>query len=96
MAFTIHEFQKRLIFKTLITKHIHKTHFEDNAQKNVWYEQKNLAIHSPILFYSILFYSILFYSIIINGQFSSDFNILADKAYLKLYQNSDECISYVQ
>ncbi|WP_185288998.1 hypothetical protein [Chryseobacterium lactis] len=44
----------------------------------------------------ILLFIVLFYSIIINGQFGSDFNILADKAYLKLYQNSDECISYVQ
>lgn len=44
----------------------------------------------------ILLFMVLFYSIIINGQFGSDFNILADKAYLKLYQNSDECISYAQ
>lgn len=44
----------------------------------------------------ILLLIVLFYSIIINGQFGPDFNILADKAYQKLYQNSDECISYAQ
>lgn len=36
------------------------------------------------------------WSFIASGQSSPDFNILADKAFLKLYQNSDECISYTQ
>lgn len=35
-------------------------------------------------------------SILVNGQSGPDFNILADKAFEKLYQNSDECISYTQ
>ena len=35
-------------------------------------------------------------SFITSGQSGPDFNILADKAFLKLYQNSDECISYTQ
>ncbi len=35
-------------------------------------------------------------SLITHGQSGPDFNILADKAFLKLYQNSDECISYTQ
>lgn len=33
---------------------------------------------------------------IINGQSGPDFNIIADKAFKKLYQNSDDCISYTQ
>ncbi|WP_228377106.1 helix-turn-helix domain-containing protein [Chryseobacterium sp. FH2] len=33
-------------------------------------------------------------SIIIHGQSSPDFNILADKAFQKLYQNPDDCINY--
>ena len=44
----------------------------------------------------ILLLIVLFYSIIMNGQFGPDFEILADKAFLKLYQNSDECINYTQ
>ncbi|MDN3691822.1 hypothetical protein QWZ06_05930 [Chryseobacterium tructae] len=36
------------------------------------------------------------YSIIIKGQSGPDFNIIADKAFQKLYQNSDDCISYTQ
>ncbi len=33
---------------------------------------------------------------IIKGQSGSDFNIIADKAFQKLYQNPDDCISYTQ
>ncbi|WP_313000041.1 helix-turn-helix domain-containing protein [Chryseobacterium gleum] len=36
------------------------------------------------------------FSFITNAQSGPDFTILADKAFLKLYQNSDECISYTQ
>ncbi|GEJ44492.1 AraC family transcriptional regulator [Chryseobacterium sp. ON_d1] len=36
------------------------------------------------------------FSLITNAQSGPDFSILADKAFLKLYQNSDECISYTQ
>lgn len=35
-------------------------------------------------------------SIFINGQSSPDFTILVDKAFQKLYQNPDDCISYSQ
>jgi hypothetical protein len=38
----------------------------------------------------------VFHFLIIYGQSGPDFKILADKAFLKLYQNSDECISYTQ
>ncbi|MCD9616664.1 helix-turn-helix domain-containing protein [Chryseobacterium gleum] len=36
------------------------------------------------------------FSFMTNAQSGPDFTILADKAFLKLYQNSDECISYTQ
>lgn len=34
--------------------------------------------------------------LITNGQSGPDFNSIADKAFQKLYQNPDECISYTQ
>lgn len=34
--------------------------------------------------------------LVINGQSGSDFTIIADKAFQKLYQNPDDCISYTQ
>lgn len=43
----------------------------------------------------ILLFIFIFYAIATKGQ-SSDFNILADKAFQKLYQNPDECINYTQ
>lgn len=47
------------------------------------------------LFQTLLFI-FTFCSLIIKGQSGPDFNMLADKAFLKLYQNPDECISYTQ
>lgn len=44
----------------------------------------------------ILLFLFICCSFITSGQSGPDFNILADKAFLKLYQNSDECISYTQ
>lgn len=44
----------------------------------------------------ILLLTFILFSIIINGQSGPDFNIIADKAFQKLYQNSDDCISYTQ
>ncbi|KPH10871.1 helix-turn-helix domain-containing protein [Chryseobacterium sp. ERMR1:04] len=44
----------------------------------------------------LLLLALLLFSIIINGQSSPDFTILADKAFQKLYQNPDDCISYSQ
>ncbi|RLJ33545.1 helix-turn-helix protein [Chryseobacterium sp. 7] len=44
----------------------------------------------------ILSFLFIFCSLIANAQSGPDFAILADKAFLKLYQNSDECISYTQ
>lgn len=45
---------------------------------------------------NLLLLALLLYSIVINGQSSPDFTILADKAFQKLYQNPDDCISYSQ
>lgn len=39
---------------------------------------------------------ILWCSVIINAQSGADFSILSDKAFLKLYQNPDDCIKYTQ
>ncbi|CAI8748985.1 helix-turn-helix domain-containing protein [Chryseobacterium sp. IT-36CA2] len=44
----------------------------------------------------ILLFVFIFSSLFISGQSGPDFTILVDKAFLKLYQNSDECISYTQ
>ncbi|PRB04200.1 AraC family transcriptional regulator [Chryseobacterium sp. MYb7] len=44
----------------------------------------------------ILLFVFIFSSLFISGQSGPDFTILADKAFLKLYQNSDESISYTQ
>ncbi|MGH1518389.1 helix-turn-helix domain-containing protein [Chryseobacterium sp. JK1] len=44
----------------------------------------------------ILLLILVFWSVTMNGQLSQDFSILSDKAFQKLYQNSDECISYAQ
>ena len=38
----------------------------------------------------------IFCSLTTKGQSGPDFNMLADKAFLKLYQNPDECISYTE
>ena len=38
----------------------------------------------------------LFGSMIFKGQSGPDFSILSDKAFQKLYQNPDDCISYTQ
>lgn len=64
--------------------------FTGIIQKNT---KNNLS--GPKLFQTLLFIFI-FCSLITKGQSGPDFNILADKALLKLYQNPDECISYTQ
>ncbi|WP_292010985.1 response regulator transcription factor [Chryseobacterium sp.] len=45
---------------------------------------------------SLYFFVFICYSLIIKGQSGPDFTILADKAFQKLYQNPNECISYSQ
>ncbi len=59
--------------------------------KNKLSRQKLFPNSSNILL--LIFICISFFT---NAQSGPDFNILADKAFLKLYQNSDECISYTQ
>ncbi|KAA2215638.1 helix-turn-helix transcriptional regulator [Chryseobacterium sediminis] len=44
---------------------------------------------------AILFF-ILWCPVFLNGQAAPDFSILTDKAFQKLYQNPEECISYSQ
>lgn len=46
--------------------------------------------------FHILLFIFTFCFLITKGQSGPDFNMLADKAFLKLYQNPDECISYTQ
>ncbi len=43
---------------------------------------------------SLLIFTLCF--LVINGQSGPDFTIIADKAFQKLYQNPDDCISYTQ
>ena len=43
----------------------------------------------------VLFF-ILLCPVLINGQAAPDFSLLTDKAFQKLYQNPEECISYSQ
>ncbi|WP_284464403.1 helix-turn-helix domain-containing protein [Chryseobacterium sp.] len=52
--------------------------------------QKILKSNIWILFFISLF------PVFINGQAAPDFSILTDKAFQKLYQNPDDCITYSQ
>ncbi|MCA6067517.1 AraC family transcriptional regulator [Chryseobacterium sp. RG1] len=45
---------------------------------------------------TVLLLLVIFLSIFTSGQSGPDFTILADKAFQKLYQNPDDCISYSQ
>lgn len=44
----------------------------------------------------VILFFILWCPVFINGQPAPDFSILTDKAFQKLYQNPEECISYSQ
>ncbi|MEG0926777.1 helix-turn-helix domain-containing protein [Chryseobacterium sp.] len=55
-----------------------------------YFPEKSLKSNSWILFFISLF------PVFINGQEAPDFSILTDKAFQKLYQNPDDCISYSQ
>lgn len=57
---------------------------------------KNKSLIKKMLKNNAQLLILLLFSVFINGQSSPDFNILADKAYQKLYQNPDDCISYSQ
>lgn len=57
--------------------------------KKIFLYQNTLAQNIKILF-------IILCSVFIRGQSGPDFSILADKAFQKLYQNPDDCISYSQ
>lgn len=55
-----------------------------------------LALKMPKNKGNLLLLLLIFWSIVTNGQSGPDFSILADKAFQKLYQNPDDCISYSQ
>lgn len=59
------------------------------TEKKSFFCQNGLVRNIPFLF-------IVLCSVFIKGQSGPDFNILADKAFQKLYQNPDDCISYSQ
>ena len=63
---------------------------KENKQKRNSLPQKILKSNSWILFFIALF------SIFIGGQTGPDFSISTDKAFQKLYQNPEDCISYSQ
>lgn len=61
-----------------------------NSGKMILMVRKMLKSNMVILFF------ILWCPVFINGQPARDFSILTDKAFQKLYQNPEECISYSQ
>ncbi|QRA42290.1 helix-turn-helix domain-containing protein [Chryseobacterium cucumeris] len=61
-----------------------------NSGKMILMVRKMLKSNMVILFF------ILWCPVFINGQPAPDFSILTDKAFQKLYQNPEECISYSQ
>ncbi|WP_278379678.1 helix-turn-helix domain-containing protein [Chryseobacterium arthrosphaerae] len=61
-----------------------------NSGKMILMFKKILKSNSLILFF------IMLCPVFINGQAAPDFSILTDKAFQKLYQNPEECISYSQ
>ncbi|WP_330745491.1 helix-turn-helix domain-containing protein [Chryseobacterium sp. CP-77] len=62
----------------------------NNSGKMILMVRKILESNMTILFF------ILWCPVFINGQPAPDFSILTDKAFQKLYQNPEECISYSQ
>ncbi|KMQ62217.1 AraC family transcriptional regulator [Chryseobacterium sp. BLS98] len=65
-------------------------------QEAVRKKQKKSLFCRNALLQGIRFLLIILSSIFVKGQSGPDFNILADKAFQKLYQNPDECINYSQ
>ncbi|MDG4654032.1 helix-turn-helix domain-containing protein [Chryseobacterium arthrosphaerae] len=61
-----------------------------NSGKMILMFKKILKSNRLILFF------IMLCPVFINGQAAPDFSILTDKAFQKLYQNPEECISYSQ
>lgn len=58
--------------------------------------EKNSFFNQNIWIRTIQLLFIILCSVLIRAQSGPDFTILADKAFQKLYQNPDECISYSQ
>ena len=57
---------------------------------------KKLLFCRNVWIQGLRFLLIVLGSVFVKGQSGPDFNILADKAFQKLYQNPDECINYSQ
>jgi hypothetical protein len=55
---------------------------------------KNILLKKETLTKNIQILLILLFSVFLKAQSGPDFNILADKAFQKLYQNPDDCITY--
>lgn len=71
-----------------------KTDFRKIIEKNMknkWLFRKTIENSRRIF---LLLFALS--SFIAKGQSGPDFNIIADKAFQKLYQNPDDCISYTQ
>ncbi len=65
-------------------------------QESVRKTEKKSFFCQNILVRNMRFLLILLCSVFIKAQSGPDFSILADKAFQKLYQNPDDCISYSQ
>jgi AraC-like DNA-binding protein len=55
---------------------------------------KNILLKKETLKKNIQILLVLLFSVLLKAQSGPDFNILADKAFQKLYQNPDDCITY--
>lgn len=69
-----------------------RTDHKEAVRKN----KKKLLFYRNSMVQNIRFLFIILCSVGLKGQSGPDFSILADKAFQKLYQNPDECISYSQ
>ncbi|KFF03826.1 AraC family transcriptional regulator [Chryseobacterium luteum] len=69
-----------------------RTDHKEAVRKN----KKKLLFCRNSMVQNIRFLFIILCSVGLKGQSGPDFSILADKAFQKLYQNPDECISYSQ
>lgn len=68
------------------------TDHQEAVRKN----RKKILFSRNILIQNIKILFIILCSVFVKGQSGPDFNILADKAFQKLYENPDDCISYSQ
>jgi len=98
LSFAIREIQKNKNHNNIIINNINFNSIKDRFWKIIYRSTKNslFLLKMPKNKRNILLILIIFWSIVTNGQSGPDFSILADKAFQKLYQNPDDCISYSQ